>query len=295
MTDDDLLAEPIIIVGSPRSGTTRLGELLAIHTTVHEVEEPRFTWRFGNDEKSDALKPSDARPEVIENIRARFAGQIRAAGKTRLVEKTPSNSLRLGFVKRVFPDARVVHITRNGIDAALSVRTFWQKSAHGSSFVSSGKWKERLREIRVRQIPHYAMEVIRRYSPQSFRGVIGQNLWGPRLPGLRELAEEMDLLEVAAIQWRTCIEAAHADGQRLFTDRFHELKLEELNEEAFRRVLDFAELPTEQAVVDNFNAVFDPSLATSRRSAATAEEISTLRKWIEPTMQWFDYAWPQSH
>ncbi|QDS97525.1 sulfotransferase family protein [Adhaeretor mobilis] len=292
-SDDQLLTRPIVVVGAPRSGTTRLGQLIAAHPSLHEVEEPRLTWRYGNDSKSDALRPEDARPEVIAHIRKSFAEQIRKSGKTRLLEKTPSNSLRLGFVLRVLPDAKLVHITRNGIDSSLSIRSFWQNASQGTQHVMPGKWKARLREIKLRQIPYYAMEVLRRLAPRPLTKVVGKNLWGPRLPGLRGMVEELDLLEVAAQQWRACVEAARADGLQFAKESYNEIKLEELSLETFCRVLGFLELEDEHAVIENFQKVIDPKLATARRSAATAEDLVLLRKWIEPTMQWLDYDWPR--
>ena len=44
MNDDDLLRTPIVVLGSPRSGTTALGEMLQIHSTLHGLVEPRLTW-----------------------------------------------------------------------------------------------------------------------------------------------------------------------------------------------------------------------------------------------------------
>ena len=70
------LDRPIVVVGAPRSGTTLMGELLSAHPALAHVEEPRLTWRYGNDAKSDMLGPEDARPEVCQFIRQRFAATV---------------------------------------------------------------------------------------------------------------------------------------------------------------------------------------------------------------------------
>jgi hypothetical protein len=44
-----------------------------------------------------------------------------AAGKPGWVEMTPANALRARELLRMFPDARVVHVTRDGRDVACSV------------------------------------------------------------------------------------------------------------------------------------------------------------------------------
>ena len=99
MTNDELLKEVVIILGAPRSGTTILSNLLGQHRDVELAIEPRMTWRYGNDRRSDMLDPKHATPEIIAHIRNTFADLMRKNNKTRLIEKTPSNSIRPEFVR----------------------------------------------------------------------------------------------------------------------------------------------------------------------------------------------------
>ena len=290
MDADQFLAKPVIVVGSARSGTTILGELLEVHSKLFGIVEPRFTWRYGNDRKSDMLRAQDATPPVIEYIRTKFAQQVEQSGRERLLEKTPSNSLRLGFVDAVLPDCKFVHIIRNGVDSALSIRSYWNQAAHGVKGSNPGNIKKRIKEIELSRIPIYTKEVVRRFAPESLRGLVGSNVWGPRIPGIRELLGELDLLEVCALQWRTCVEAACHFGRSLPTDRYMEVKLEELNLDRFREILSFAELEEEDTVISNFQEKIDPNLSTGRKSKATPAELDLLNKWITPTMHWLGYS-----
>ena len=122
MSEAALLERPIIVIGAPRSGTTMLSNVLSLHSSLGYVDEPRLVWRWKNDAKSDMLRPEDARPEVVAYIHAAFAKQVHEQGRTRLLEKTPSNALRMGFVDRVFPDAIYLHILRDGRDSVLGIR-----------------------------------------------------------------------------------------------------------------------------------------------------------------------------
>lgn len=289
MTDDELLREPIIVLGSPRSGTTALGEMLEVHSALHSLVEPRLTWRYGNDRKSDRLLPGDATAEIIAHIRRTFAGHIRQSGRCRLLEKTPSNALRVEFVLRVFPDAKIIHILRNGVDASLSIRSFWQNAAHGVRVVRKGAIRQRWKEAQFSQLPYYSLEVLRRVAPRSLTGAIGQNLWGPRLPGMRGMLRDLELLEVCALQWRTCVELAAHAGAQLAANQYREIKLEELNADSFGKLLDFAGLQREPAVLDHFAKSFQADLSRGRRGKATAEELDTIDRWIAPTMQWLGY------
>ncbi len=120
-----------------------MGRFLEPHPMLHSALESRLVWRYGNEGKSDMLRPEDARPEVVRDIRATLAKRVRDAGKTRLLEKTPRNALRLGFVDRVFSDCKSIHIMRNGIHSVLSIHRYWIKSAHGIKGVEPGRvpWK----------------------------------------------------------------------------------------------------------------------------------------------------------
>jgi len=284
--DDQLLRRPILVIGSPRSGTTLLAEVLQHHPDLAYVEEPRLTWRLGNDRKSDMLRPSDARPPVRAGIRKAFAEMVRAAGRTRLLEKTPSNSLRLGFVDRIFPDARYVHIIRNGLDSVLSIRRYWLDHAGG---LRTTKLSQRAKEINWRQAPHYAAELARRIAPASLAPVLGYRVWGPRLPGMNGLLRDLDLLEVCCLQWRMCVEAAAHAGRQLPASRYLEIRLEDMSPGHLQKIMSFCELPDDSTVMAEFNQRFDPKLAGARKAEADPAQLDQIMQWIEPTMRWLGY------
>lgn len=233
-----------------------------------------------------------ARSEVIEYIRREFSRQVYDSGRERLVEKTPSNALRLEFVDRVLPDCKVIHIIRNGIDASLSIRDFWDSAANGIKTARAGVLRQRIRELDLRRMPYYASEAFRRFAPWPLSNLAGPNLWGPRIPGLRGMLKDLDMLEVSALQWRTCVESACDYGAMMSPDRYIEVKLEELTLEKFRTLLEFSELEAEPAVIENFERRIDIQRSTGRRCNASEADIRTLRKWIGPTMNWLGYEMP---
>jgi hypothetical protein len=280
---DQLLQRPIVVVGAPRSGTTLLGQLLGAHPALAHLEEPRLTWRYGNDGKCDMLSPADARPDVRRHIRAAFAGAVRQSGKQRLIEKTPSNSLRMGFVEAVLPGCLFVHIVRDATESVLAIRRFWEQHAHG---VPKGKLVERLREINLRQLPYYGREFVRRAMPRPLRGLVRQPVWGPRIPGIDGLLRDLPLLEVCALQWRMCVEAARQYGQSLPADRYLECRLEEMSPELLRKILSFCQLDQASEVFAAFERDFDASQTSHRRAQATPQEVEQIQKWVEPTTQW---------
>jgi len=288
--DDKLLTRPIIVLGTPRSGTTFLLQLLANQPDLVHVDEPRLIWRYGNDRRSDQLAEADARPEVVRHIRKKFAERVRSGGGSRLLEKTPSNALRIGFVDRVFPDCRFVHVIRHPVDAVPAIRGFWQNHSTGVRNTSGSRIKRRLREASWRQLPHYGTEFIRRVIGRYTR-MAGPNLWGPRIVGLKQMVRELSPLEVACIQWRTCVESACRAGRALSADRYFEFKLEEMTEHTVRDLLQFLQIDDDQ-IVEAFRQRHDSGRAGAGRTRANEEELRQIADYLEPTMQWLGYEHP---
>ena len=280
---ESVLDRPIVVVGSPRSGTTLLGNLLEYHPQLAQLVEPRLTWKYGNDRKSDMLRPADARPDVCRHIRDTFSRAVRDQGRERLVEKTPSNSLRMEFVEKVLPGCLFVHTIRDGYESVLSIRKFWQQHARG---VRKDKLRERLGELDLRRAPYYAKEFLRRTLPASFSGLVGQPVWGPRIPGIDGLLQELDLLEVCCLQWRMCVEQACAYGRQLPADRYMECRLEAMSPELLSKVLEFCHLEKTPEMEKGFAEQFDPKLTTRRRQETNLEDMEVMRRWLEPTRGW---------
>jgi len=113
-------------------------------------------------------------------IRNRLSPQNDAV---RLVEKTPENCLRLPFLLALFPDARVLYLTRDGRSNVHSLVEGWKQPHLFPGYVVPEKLA----------IPGYARE-----------------RWAFTLiPGWRELAQST-LEEVCAWQWIRCNEAVLA-------------------------------------------------------------------------------------
>jgi hypothetical protein len=112
------------VVGCARSGTSILGELIAAHPSVKYVFEATKVWESigRRADGSHRLTHADASWRVRPRIRRQFAryhGPCEAGGL--VVEKCPRNTLRIPFLHRVFPEARFIHIIRDGRDVACSL------------------------------------------------------------------------------------------------------------------------------------------------------------------------------
>lgn len=114
-------AAPIFICGLFRSGSTLLEALLGRHSGVTMGGElaytPWFMSQFGAHINSATI------PDAAARFREGYSGFARRVlGDTPcFTDKRMDNFLFLGFIKRAFPAAKIVHVLRDPIDNFLSM------------------------------------------------------------------------------------------------------------------------------------------------------------------------------
>ncbi|MBX3480048.1 MAG: sulfotransferase [Caulobacter sp.] len=114
---------PIFICGMFRSGSTLAEQVLASHPDVTSGGEldllPAMVRRLSPWPASlPHLGPGDLTGLAngyLDALRALFPEAVR------ITDKRPDNFLHVGLIKRLFPDARIVHTVRAPLDNALSV------------------------------------------------------------------------------------------------------------------------------------------------------------------------------
>ncbi len=112
------LRAPVFIVGADRSGTTFVGDCLAALPELsyhHEPEVLKAAARYVYERRWSFRRASLFYRSVYRCLMG-----VHLDGHLRLAEKTPVNSFILGFLARAFRDAQLVHVLRDGRDAALS-------------------------------------------------------------------------------------------------------------------------------------------------------------------------------
>lgn len=121
---DSRRPRPLFICGMFRSGSTLTEQLLAANPSIAAGGELDFLPRLVAGE----LAPY---PESMTRLSASRCGEIAARYRAELAriaadagyvtDKRPDNFLHIGLIKRLFPDARIVHTTRNALDNCLSI------------------------------------------------------------------------------------------------------------------------------------------------------------------------------
>ncbi len=135
----DVAFAPIFIVGVPRSGTTLLRVLLDSHSQILALPEtPWLLGTYGGDASLRGLINGlrEGRYGIVRNVAGMAPEDVHQAGqdfldslfrpvlvrrgKKIVAFKTPADIRHLDFVTGFLPDARYIHITRDGRDVAMS-------------------------------------------------------------------------------------------------------------------------------------------------------------------------------
>jgi len=268
------LDRPIFIIGAPRSGTSLLYALLRSSSRLahwpgeaHEVWEADYHpalrgW------SSNVLGPDDLTPSAATRIRRRFF--LTAGGRARLIDKTPRNSLRVGFVDALFPDAHYLFLKRDGRDNVNSLINAWRTP--------------RYRTYRL-PTPH----LIPGADPAWWKFVLYPG-WEQDASGPLEL--------VSAKQWTASNDRALESSKAIEPERWTSVRYEDLVAGPVACVEALAarlELPFEEemkrraasASTTLINTVTPPERGKWKRE--NPDEIGRILSVIEPTMRALGY------
>lgn len=122
VTESDV--RPIFICGMCRSGSTLTEQLLAAHRRVVPGGEIDLLPALARTELSPY--PSSMTRMQAGSLAEMANWYLRSLailfpGAEYVTDKRPDNFLHIGLIKMLFPDARIVHTTRNPLDNCLSV------------------------------------------------------------------------------------------------------------------------------------------------------------------------------
>lgn len=129
------------------AGPIQLAEMLATH--------PRFG-DFGIDDDEIKRAFTQIEPfEVGESIRAFFRLYAAKQGKPRWGDKTPAYALCMKKIHRKIPEARFIHLIRDGRDVRLS--QLGRGSDHPTPEQHARRWRRRVQDARDQstELSHY--------------------------------------------------------------------------------------------------------------------------------------------
>jgi hypothetical protein len=128
------LSQPIFIIGAPRSGTTFLGACIGELPEISYSFEPVMTkaaTRYVYEQRWSRSQAGFFYKTVYG-----WLMRLHWDGDLRFAEKTPRSAFMVKFLHEIFPDARFIHILRDGRDAALSLTEKpWYSNAYKGSIM----------------------------------------------------------------------------------------------------------------------------------------------------------------
>jgi tetratricopeptide (TPR) repeat protein len=132
-------ADPIFVLGMPRSGSTLIEQILASHPLVEGTQElpdiQMMATRLAGEDDAYPERLADLAPERLRALGEEFLERTRAERRTDrpfFIDKMPNNWLHAGFIRLILPNARIVDARRHPLACGFS--NFKQHFARGQSF-----------------------------------------------------------------------------------------------------------------------------------------------------------------
>lgn len=193
------------------------------------------------------------------------------SGAYRIIDKTPPNCFRVEYLAKLYPDAKFIYITRDGLDNTSSLMNAWR---------SKQKFQFRYRK--------YLEEYLNIQGYQS-------DVWKFAMPPGWEAYRDKPLAEVCAFQWLKTHEYALNSLSKLPSERVIRFKFEDLMAEPHRSIeklcsfLDIEFTWNMQKIVNEMPLVNTFTPANKRKSRKNQTDLETIRDYIEPMQQQLGY------
>jgi tetratricopeptide (TPR) repeat protein len=180
------VAQPIFVVGFPRSGTTLLEQTLTAHPRICAGDELPFVAELTNlmprmldsplsyPESLAELWMADHRDD-LDNLRDHYlrkAAQlgIMKDGAAWFTDKMPLNEVQLGLISMLFPESPVLHLTRHPLDVVVSV--FSNLLTHGNYCAYALESIAQHYVLTMDLVAHYRREMDVRYMAVRYEDIV---------------------------------------------------------------------------------------------------------------------------
>lgn len=280
---------PLIIIGAPRSGTNMLRDAITSLPGfgTWPCDEINYIWRHGNIHyQSDEFTRDMARPEVRNYIRNQFDRIARKHGFATVVEKTCANSLRVGFVDEILPDARFLFVTRDGMDAVGSALLRW-KAPLDIPYLA-----RKVRYIPISDVPYHAARYFGNRLHRLWSREKRLAFWGPQFGGLEEALRRHTLTEVCALQWQACVRRAEEDFRGMDQGRVLRISYEDFvhqPEQHLREIAHFMQSDVSDGQITQAAAMISDRNIGKGRASLMEEARRNIHHLIGEDLQRYGY------
>lgn len=273
----------VFLIGSGRSGTKFLRDTLVADNKITRVPyDINYFWRYGNqslphDEISIEDLDEKQRAWIKKNIFRFIDKDLVRCNPAVVIEKTVANTFRVELLSKLFPDAKFVHLIRDGREVTESAIRLWSKPAKVSDI------KDKLRYYPFSEFS-YALWFFKEQLKHRFSKEIP--IWGTRYRGITQDVKDMPLHIICAKQWALGVRSALHDFSNLATDQYIEVRYSDLvsNERVLSNICEFISIEP-SAIVERWRSSVDPSNKSKWRTSMPddiLEDILTVFEEILP-------------
>lgn len=274
------IKKPIFIVGAGHSGTSLLTDIITQKPNIVRWSENNKTWIWGNAfNKSDILTSDDVTPRIKAHITKRFSQYLAYTNGERICDKTPKNCLRIPFILSIFPDAKIIHIVRDGRAVISSTNAQIEKKSY--PFLKQLKVKLKGSSI----FDWYVFLPRITFVLKKILG-IPTDYWGSKPPDWENWSEDNRNVKLSK-QWSRTVSIARDQGKKFSPENYLEIHYEDLissPRETITKVVQFAEIKNAQSIVDFAGLTIDPSRNKKRLQSLDANDLKEIMSVIKPTL-----------
>ena len=180
------VAQPIFVVGFPRSGTTLLEQTLTAHPRIAAGDELPFIAELTNlmprmldsplsyPEALAELWMADHRDD-LDNLRDHYLRKVAQLGivppgAAWFTDKMPLNEVELGLISLLFPASPVLHLTRHPLDVVVSVFSNLLTHGHYCAYALESIASHYV--LTMDLVTHYRGELDMRYMPVRYEDIV---------------------------------------------------------------------------------------------------------------------------
>jgi hypothetical protein len=293
----------VFLIGSPRSGTTILENILECHPQIAGWYEPYYLWeKYFPAQKDDVWLQEDIPNSVTNKIHQAFHLYSRKSGKRIVLDKLPTHAFNLPVLNAVFPDAKYIHIIRDGRDVTLSINKEWNKrrrmvenrlflelfSTAFNMLKRQPYWRFRIMAVFHEVSIAASMNPLKYLNKSRWKGKIG---WGPRFRGWYKYLDTHTPLQFNAMQWATSLEAILAYWPNLSHKNKVEIRYEDLlqyPEESILRLLRLLDIDQSMAYFSILSALRVQNYGKWKKEFKP-EEIKEIKPILESLIMKLGY------
>ncbi len=252
--------KPIFILGIGRSGSTILGKVLSMHEQLCFLNEPKALWHvvcpegdlvgsYSRDPGRYRFDAQDVTSEMCEAARRLYGYCLSITGSQRILDKYPEMIFRVPFIQKIFPDAKLIFLTRNGWDTTCSISTWTQRYGQ-----------------RVEQERHDWWGVNQRKWHLLVQEVVAND------PQLAKVYSEIETFtrpeDKATVEWvvnmREGLRILHSKPEHMVQVKYEEIV--KRPKRTLEKLLDFCELPKDEVCISYARQKLAPVPAKPRFS-----------------------------